>query len=106
MTDSHEPRTDAGKRLLRKLGDTPRPYADASQRGSWDDAILAIEAEARSSHKHGDQDCDPSEAAAIAQWERDEGPLPHYLVGLDCWCHPYRDTAEPEVIIHREDARA
>lgn len=25
---------------------------------------------------------------------------------LSCWCHPYRDTEQPEVIIHRKEAVA
>lgn len=78
-----------------------RFVADAA---TEDDAERFVRAH-NGDHKHGDQDCDPSEEAAIAQMLRDEGPMPHYMVGLDCWCHPYRDPAEPEVVIHREDAR-
>lgn len=73
--------------------------------------VLPPEAE----HSHGDQPCDPSEEAAIAQFERDEGPLRHvgpesgpeseHIAELDCWCHP---TAERQpngayLFIHREE---
>ena len=36
-------------------------------------------------------------------------PLPdegHILIDLVCWCHPYPDPVEPEVIIHRKAAEA
>lgn len=42
-------------------------------------------------HSHGDQPCDPSEAAAVAQWERDEGPDPRWTAML------------PEAIAFRRD---
>ena len=30
----------------------------------------------------------------------------HILDGLTCWCRPYRDAEDPEVIIHQQEARA
>ena len=30
----------------------------------------------------------------------------HTLDGLTCWCRPYRDAEDPEVIIHQREARA
>ena len=29
------------------------------------------------------------------------GSIDHVCDGLKCWCRPYRDTEDPEVIIHR-----
>jgi hypothetical protein len=36
-------------------------------------------------------------------------PLPdegHILIDLVCWCHPYCDPSDPEVIVHRKAAEA
>lgn len=30
----------------------------------------------------------------------------HILVGMTCWCRPYRDPEDPEVIIHRAEGKA
>jgi hypothetical protein len=36
-------------------------------------------------------------------------PLPdegHILIDLACWCRPYADAADPEIVIHRKAADA
>jgi hypothetical protein len=37
---------------------------------------------------------------------REARAVEHLATGLDCWCQPYVDPAEPTVIIHRKAARA
>jgi hypothetical protein len=49
MTD-RTPTTETGRGMLRRLNTgtgIPRPYAEQSDRGSWESDILAIEDEAR-----------------------------------------------------------
>lgn len=49
MTDSHEPRTEAGKRLLNLIADMERLSRDGARIAAYVPYIRAIEAEARSS---------------------------------------------------------
>lgn len=34
------------------------------------------------------------------------GEPDHVPVGTACWCRPYRDTEDPDIIIHRPEAKA
>ena len=48
---------------------------------------------------------DPVQAEEV--WADSEpSPSAEHSEGMGCWCHPFRDTLEPNVIIHRKAERA